>query len=47
MDRRATLVLKETPVLEELQDRKAMLGLLDHRVCKTFKDPMGLLAAKG
>jgi len=44
MDRRATLVLKETPVLEELQDRKAMLGLLDR---KAFKNPMGLLTAKG
>jgi hypothetical protein len=47
MDRRATLVLKETPVLEELQDRKAMLGLLDRKVRKAFKNPMGLLTAKG
>jgi len=40
-------VKTETLVLKEFWGHKAMLGPLDHKVCKAFKSPMGLLAAKG
>ena len=38
---------RETTVQKEILDRRATLGLLDHKVCKAFKNPKGPSAAKG